>query len=38
MKKRLNYQKKSLKNFKFSSVKSSKKLDGFRKIIFENHF
>ena len=32
------YQKKSLKNFEFSSKNSSQKLDEFRKIIFKNHF
>ena len=35
---RHHYQKKSLKNFEFSSKNSSQKLDEFRKIIFKNHF
>lgn len=33
---RKNYQKKAWKNFRFSSVVSSKRLDHFRKIIFSN--
>ena len=35
---RKHYQNKAWKNFKLSSDCSSKKLDNFRKIIFQNHF
>ena len=33
---RKNYQRKAWKNFKFSSKRSSKRLDNFRKIIFSD--
>ncbi len=36
--KRIMYQKRSWKNFKFSSIHSSKNLDDFRKMIFQNHY
>ena len=37
-KKRILFQKNAWKNFELSSENSSKKLDSFRKIIFDNHY